>query len=251
MAQQKRKQQQQQQRSGGGGLKPFYIALAVIAVAGIGWIAYSAMGSGGAVTAPIDLGELEAAELTAQAQPVVHGEVDAPVQVTVFSDFTCPGCQAFTTNIEPRLRTQHIEAGNVRFVYFDFPLGGANHPHGFVAARAARCAGDQGRFWEYHDRLFARQSQWSFARGAPINEMIQYAGELGLDVGAFEDCLESDRHADVVSANRLLGERLGVGATPTVFIGTNPIAQWNDWNAVEAAILRELPVRDLVTDTAR
>src|SRR5690606_28880923 len=136
----------------------------------------------------------------------------------------------------------YVERGLVRLTYYDFPLGGAGqHRHSFIAARAGRCAEDQGRFWEYHDVLFGRQTEWSFARTAPVDQLTQYAEYVGLDRARFSECLNSDRHADVVTANRLLGEQLGVGATPTIFIGQRSFPEWSNYQAMSQAIERELP----------
>lgn len=227
--------------SGGSNLKPFYAILAAIALGGIGWIAYSASGGSAAVEA-IDLTGIDDATLFQTAQGVQSGPDDAPLQMFVFSDFTCPGCGAFAQYFEPQLKAEFVEAGKIRFVYYDFPLGGqAGHRHGFLAARAARCAGDQDQFWQYHDVLFARQAEWALARNAPVSQMQEYADLLGLDDGAFEACLKSDQHAEVVSANRQLGERLGVNSTPTVFLGGRSVpALQMGYEEFRSLIQREL-----------
>ena len=88
--------------------------------------------------------------------------------------------------------------------------------------------------------FFARQSEWTFARSAPIDQFVEYARLVGIDAEAFEACLRSDRHADVVTANRRLGETLGVNGTPTVYVGSRPVGEWSSYPAVREAILREL-----------
>ena len=219
-----------------------YIVLALVAVLGGGWIVYTVTtGGGGAVVAPIELTGIDDAQsLIARAPGVTAGPAEARVQILVFSDFTCPACRGFSGLVESQIKAEYVETGKVRLVYHDFPLGGPNHEHGFIAARAARCAGEQNRFWEYHDLLFARQTDWAAARGAPISLMNDYADLAGLNAGQFKSCLESDRFADVVTANKVLGERLGVRATPTVFIGSRSVADWRDYTAVKEAIEREL-----------
>jgi len=226
----------------GSSNRMLYIVLALVAVLGGGWIVYSvATGGGGAVVAPIELTGIEDAQaLMARAPGVTAGSAEAKVQILVFSDFTCPACRGFSGLVEPQIKAEYVETGKVRLVYHDFPLGGPSHEHGFLAARAARCAGEQDRFWEYHDLLFARQTDWSAARGAPVSLMNEYAELAGLDRGRFRSCLESDRFADVVTANKVLGERLGVRATPTVFIGSRSVDDWRDYSAVKEAIEREL-----------
>ncbi len=227
----------------GSSNRNLYIVIALVAVLGGGWIAWTVAtgGSGSAAIAPIELTGIDDAQsLMERAPGVVEGSPDARVQILVFSDFTCPACRGFSGLVEPQIKTEYVETGKVRLIYHDFPLGGPGHEHGFLAARAARCAGEQDRFWAYHDLVFARQSDWATARATPISHMLEYADQAGLDRNAFRDCLESDRFADVVTANRVLGERLGVRATPTVFIGSRSIPDWRDYTAVKEAIEREL-----------
>lgn len=237
-------QSKRQQRAGqASNMRTFYIVLAVIALGGIGWITYSLVGGGGATAVePIQLTGLDDPQaLLNAARPVPAGESNAPVQVLVFSDFTCPACKRWTTMIEPLVKSEFVEAGKVKLVYYDFPLGGAGeHRHSFIAARAARCAAEQDRFWDFHDLLFARQTEWAYERNAPLDRFNEYATVVGLDRAAFDGCVRSERHADVVTANRMLGENLGVNSTPTVFIGNRSVPFWGDWAAVQAAVQREL-----------
>jgi protein-disulfide isomerase len=228
--------------AGGFNLRLFYGTLVAIAVIGIGWIAWSASGRGTPAVAPIDLSGIDDNQaLLQQARGMQLGPDGAPVPILVFSDFTCPGCMAFAQYIEPQIKAEFVNDGRVRYVYYDFPLGGeAGHRHGFLASRAARCAADQGKFWEYHDVLFARQGEWASARNAPVSLLMDYAGLLALDESAFGSCLKSDTHADVVTANKILGERLGVGATPTVFIGSRSIPAGLSYEEVRSLIQREL-----------
>ena len=140
------------------------------------------------------------------------------------------------------MREDFIKTGKVQLVYQDFPLGGA-HKWSFVAARAARCAQDQNKFWEYHDLLFNKQSTWSFERSAPTATFEGYARELQLDEKAFKDCLNSDKHAELVTANKALGEQLGVGHTPTLLMspsGTELDQEWNDYGRMKARLEKEL-----------
>ena len=224
----------------GPNLKVLYGVLVLVAVLGGGWIAYSLTSGGTAATAPIELSGIEDPRaLLDQARGVALGPENG-VQILVFSDFTCPACQGYTGFVEPQIKAEYVQSDQVRYVYYDFPIGGPGHEHGFVAARAARCAGEQDKFWEYHDLLFARQSEWSFARTAPVSQFLEYGDLLGLDRGSLSSCIRSDRFADVVTANRLLGERLGVGSTPTIFIGSRSVPDWRDYDNVKALIEQEL-----------
>jgi protein-disulfide isomerase len=223
-------------------LKPFYIILGIVAVVGIAGIAFAVRGggAGGAVTAPVEITGLEnPQELVARARGVTAGPDNAPVQVLVFSDYMCPYCADFARGVEQQLKAEYVQPGQVQFIYYDFPLGGS-HVHSFVAARAARCAEDQDRFWDYHDVLLGRQSAWMYERSAPINQFVGYARELGLDEGTFRGCLNSDRHADLVSANYMLGQRLGVTGTPTVFVNGRRADRPLSWPDVQAMVAQNI-----------
>jgi protein-disulfide isomerase len=222
--------------AGAKSMKTFYSVLAVIAIAGIGAIVFAMRSGGGMATEPIDLTQLEdAGALLQRARGETAGDPGAPVQIHVFSDYMCPGCAHWAGRIEPMLKAEFVTTGKVLLTYYDYPL--PNHRHSFVAARAARCAGDQGRFWEYHDHLFGTQQVWSFGQSTPTSHFMEIANTVTLDQRQFESCLRSNQHADVVTANLRLGETLGVRGTPTVFLNGRQVNEWNSWPSVREAIL--------------
>jgi protein-disulfide isomerase len=202
-------------------MKKLYIVLAAVAVIGIGAVSYSVgTGGGGAVTAPIAVEGLDDLErLVELAQGNTKGNENATVTIIEFGDFQCPACGQFATQHKPQMELAFVESGKAKFVYYDWPIIQA-HPHAFLAARASRCAADQNKYWEYHDNLFRNQVRWAPSTNA-AGMFVDYAGELGLDEGAFRSCLESDQHADVVTANMELGNQLGVGGTPTILVEFN------------------------------
>jgi protein-disulfide isomerase len=153
------------------------------------------------------------------AQGVTKGDSSATVTIIEFGDYQCPGCAMFATQVKPQIELSLVETGKVQFVFYDFPITSI-HPNAFLAARAARCADDQGRFWDYHDNLFRVQPRWSALTNA-VGIFEEYARTLEMDDGAFEACLNSDRHAELVTANMQLGEVLGVPSTPTILIVHN------------------------------
>jgi protein-disulfide isomerase len=223
-------------------LKPFYIILGVVALVGIGGILFAMRGGAGrgVATEPADLsGVTDAQELVARARGVAVGPDNAPVQVLVFSDYMCPWCAEFALGSEKQLKSEFVEPGQVQFIYYDFPLGGA-HVHSFLAARAARCAEDQGRFWEFHDVLFERQRAWMGERAAPISTFNGYAQELGLDMDEFRGCLNSDRHQELVTANYVLGAQLGVSGTPTVFVNGRRVGNPTVWSNMREAVQQQI-----------
>ena len=142
----------------------------------------------------------------------VLGRRDAPVTIVEFSDYQCPFCRQFVTATLPALKSAYIDAGKVRWVFRDFPLDRI-HPHARKASEAARCAGDQGKYWEMHDLLF--QNQQALAE----DQLPTHAGTLRLDVAAFAACLTSSKHANDVQKNFSEGAAAGVNGTPSFVIG--------------------------------
>jgi protein-disulfide isomerase len=199
-------------------MKKLYIVLAAVAVIGIGAVALS-VGSGGgaAVTAPVPVEGLDDPErLVELAQGMTKGDESATVSIIEFGDFQCPACQGFAMQVKPQVELAYVESGRVKFVYYDWPIV-SGHPNAFLAARASRCAADQGMYWEYHDNLFRNQGRWAPLTN-PVSTFVEYAETLGLDRGEFASCVNSDRHAELVTANMELGNQLGVNQTPTIYV---------------------------------
>lgn len=225
---------------GKSGLSPFAWVLIGTGVLAVALIAYN-VGQrtlGDMATAPVQLDIANDQELVEMAQGMVAGDPDAPATIVEFGDFQCPGCGGFARQVKPLVDRQLIDTGRASFVFYDFPLVGI-HGSAFLAARAARCAGDQDRFWDFHDQLFLNQAQWSTASN-PASRFERYASDLGLDSEAFEECLRSDRHAQTVTANMMLGEALGVTGTPTVMVsrgqGMATRLQSTDFNTIADAV---------------
>ncbi len=154
---------------------------------------------------------------------MAKGPAAAPVTIFEWSDYECPFCQR-AQEVLQRLQAEFPDT--VRFVFKDFPL--RSHPNALPAALAARCAGAQGRYWEYHDLLFVAQPD--LAR----DHLIGYARRLGLDTAAFTECLDTGRFRDAVLAEQREGREAGVRATPTFFInqrkieGSLPLEEFRD-----------------------
>lgn len=139
-----------------------------------------------------------------QADGRVRGDPNAPVTLIEYSDFTCGFCGKFFRETWPRLRTKYVETGQVRFLYRDFPRDPEGP--GMTAALAARCAGDQGKYWEMHDRLF----------GGPIeyDRLQAYAAAIGLNQPAFAACLRDAPHREAILKDKADGLRIGFVGTP-------------------------------------
>ncbi len=137
----------------------------------------------------------------------VRGKAGAPVTIVEFSDFQCPFCQ----RVNPTLaKLRETYGDRINIVFKDYPL--PNHPQAPKAAEAARCAGEQNKFWEMHDAMFANQ------RALEVPALKQTARAIGLDGGAFDTCIDSGKHAATIEKNAALGEQMGVNSTPTLYV---------------------------------
>jgi protein-disulfide isomerase len=138
----------------------------------------------------------------------VRGNPDAPVTIVEFSDFQCPFCKAAESTLKEVL-TKY--SGRVKLAYLDYPLREI-HPKAQSAAEAARCAGEQGKFWEYHDALYADQSKLDGA------ELVSSAVALNMDEKSFRSCLDSGKFKSKIEADREQGTKAGVAGTPGFFV---------------------------------
>lgn len=160
----------------------------------------------------------------------VRGAADAAVTLVEFSDFQCPFCK----QVQPTL-TQLLARypGKVKLAYRDFPIDSL-HPQARRAAEAARCALDQGKFWDYHDLLFANAPQ------ATPEDLGRYAQQVGLDLTKFEPCLSGGVHRAAVQRNLDDGTRLGITGTPAFFINGRPLSGAQPLEAFVRVIEEEL-----------
>jgi protein-disulfide isomerase len=136
----------------------------------------------------------------------VRGSRNAPMMIVEFADYQCPYCQ----QMHPELKILQQElAGKVAVAFKDFPL--AMHANAEKAAEAARCAGEQGKYWDFHDVLFHNSENLEVA------QIKQYAHDLKLNQANFDACLDSGKEAAAVQKDEAQGKQLGVRATPSFF----------------------------------
>jgi protein-disulfide isomerase len=158
------------------------------------------------------------------------GSASAPVTLVEFSDFQCPFCQ----RVAPTLKQVKQTYGDkVRIVWKDFPLTQI-HPQAFKAGEAAHCAGDQGKFWEYHDRLFANQQLLQ------PTDLKKHAADLGLDSKAFDSCLDASKYGERVRDGVAEGSRLGVNSTPMIYINGRVLSGAQPYEVFATVIDEEL-----------
>ena len=168
--------------------------------------------------------------VTIAADDPAQGKADAPVTVIEFSDFQCPFC----LRVMPTLKQLRAKYGDkMRLVWKDFPLTQI-HPQAFVAAQAGNCAREQGKFWEYHDKLFANQS------ALQAESLKKYAADAGLDTGKFNQCLDSSKYEARVEEELTAGNHLGISSTPTLYVNGRMINGAQPIEVFESVIDEEL-----------
>jgi protein-disulfide isomerase len=201
----------------------FYSILVVLAFAAgilVGYATWGRTPAAPGTTAAAPSGPLaEAPVATAQPQYVRYevptegspslGPADAPITIVEFSDFQCPYCGRFYQQTYKPLLDAY--PGKIRFVYRHLQLTSI-HPNAMPAAEAAMCANEQGKFWEFHDALFADQASLG------QDFYLQIAQNLGLDMTAFQDCLTTEKYSAEIQKDSDFALNLGVNSTPTFFI---------------------------------
>lgn len=140
------------------------------------------------------------------------GDPNAPIKIEEFSDYQCPYCRKFSVETEPQLVETYIATGKVHFTYRSF--GKFIGPESQAAAEAAYCAGEQNKYWEYHDTLFANQTGENVGNYTD-RRLIAFAETLGLDIDTFRSCFESGKYAKRVNQDFVDGSAAGVQATPS------------------------------------
>src|SRR6266705_878347 len=135
------------------------------------------------------------------------GSVNAPVTIVEFADFQCSFCRKFWANTLPKLKASYVKQDQVRMIYRHFAILGKFSQQ---AAMAAECAGEQGKFWEYHDQLFTNQAGLAFTQ----SKLEQYARMLGLKAANFNRCLTSEKYRKKVEGETAVAASLGARGTP-------------------------------------
>jgi protein-disulfide isomerase len=140
-----------------------------------------------------------------------RGTNSARIAIIEYSDFDCSFCGKYALNIFPRVDQDYVKPGKVRYFFRDLPE--PNDTNSWFKARAARCAGDQGKFWEMHDLLFSAQS----ATGQEVSALTQM---LELDAGRFNECVSSEKYLENIQRSAAGARRMGLFGTPAFLIGT-------------------------------
>ena len=141
-----------------------------------------------------------------------RGDKNAKLTLVEFSEFQCPFCGRHVRDTVPTLEKDYIKTGKVKYVFRDLPLESI-HKNAFKAAEAAHCAGDQNKYWEMHDRLFANQNALEPAM------LAAHAQAVGVDAKKFQECLDSGKYATAIRKDIAEANKYGITGTPTSVIG--------------------------------
>jgi protein-disulfide isomerase len=140
------------------------------------------------------------------------GSQSAKLILIEFTDYQCPFCGRHFQQTSPQIERDYVNTGRVRHVVRDFPIESI-HKEALKPAEAAHCAGEQGQYWQMHERLFKDQNALTG------DHLSAYAGALGLDVQSFKQCLDSNKYAVRIRQDLAEAQKLGVQATPSFFLG--------------------------------
>ena len=202
-----------------GGMKGFYTVLGVVAVVGLAILGYQLSRSSSAGI-PANVAILPTD--TAGFRGYILGSDSAPVEIVEYADYQCPWCAQFALVTFPDVEERLIRTGRLRWRYRDYPLDQI-HRHARTSAHAAACADEQGKFWPVHKLIYQGQEDW--ANGNARKVIRGYAEAAQLDMGKYDQCMESARYAGRIEASHSEGNSLGVNGTPMFLIAGRLVGQ--------------------------
>jgi protein-disulfide isomerase len=153
------------------------------------------------------------------------GAENAPITMIEYTDYQCPYCQAYTIQTFPEIKQKDISTGRVKYIVKDLPITG--HTKAYNASNATRCSGEQGLYWEMHEKIFLAQRNWSGASDVDAT-FAEYAEELGADKETFEVCIATNKYAEQIAGDVQEANSVGISGTPSftvngfVAIGAQP-----------------------------
>lgn len=147
------------------------------------------------------------------------GSENAPIVIIEYSDYQCPFCRTWVEASKAQLQREYIDTGKVRLIWKDFPLN--FHPMAETYSNAARCAGEQGKYWQMHDTIFSEQGKkgQGTITDITVSDIKQWGSNLGLNTTQFNSCVDTDKYAAEIQDNTREGTSVGVGGTPSFVIG--------------------------------
>ncbi|HET8720204.1 MAG TPA: thioredoxin domain-containing protein [Candidatus Nitrosotenuis sp.] len=158
-------------------------------------------------------GDFSKQDLVQNGSPY-EGNPESAITIVEFGDYQCTYCHKFHQSSLDTIKKEYIQTGKANLVFRDFPLNG---PDSILAAEASHCAGDQGRFWEYHDALY---ENWAGENTGWVtrDSLSKFAQSTGIDLNQFNSCLDSAKHKQQVLDTYTFGQKIGINATPSFLI---------------------------------
>ena len=167
----------------------------------------------------------------------VLGNKNAKVTVINFADFRCPFCEKLFTEVESQLIKDYVDTGKVQFAFRNYAFLG---PASVVAANAAECANEQGKFWDMHDYFYKNQPPESDTSMYTVDNLTQVAGTLGMNTDQFRSCLSANKYQKNVDQDLAEGQKAGVSGTPAVFVNGALIVGAQPYETFKTAIDKAL-----------
>ena len=174
---------------------------------------------------------------TAVVNGVHLGDPNALVKVDIYEDFRCSVCKIYTDNYEPQVIQNYVDTGKVYYTFHSFIVidGNDGTDASYRSANAAMCAADQGKFWAYHDTLYANQVTED-ASLFTDERLATMAQNLGLDMTAFDQCYQAKQHASVIQNDINQGTSLKIGGTPSIFVNGTSVSYTNLLTSIDTAL---------------
>jgi len=154
--------------------------------------------------------------VTAADRGRIEGDANAKTWLIVASDFQCPFCKQWHDESYKTVYDEYVRSGKIKVAYVNYPL--QQHQHAMATAEAAMCAAAQGKFWPYHEALFATQKDWE-SLPSPAAVLDSIAGAVGLDKAAWKQCVDSGKMKPLIEADHDRTAAAGVQSTPSFIIG--------------------------------
>ncbi|MGH7245706.1 MAG: DsbA family protein [Candidatus Levyibacteriota bacterium] len=167
----------------------------------------------------------------------VLGKKGAPIQIVEFADLRCPFCDSFFKDTEPQIIKQYVDTGKATFAFRGFAFLG---PASTVAANAAECANEQGKFWAFHDYMYQNQPDESDTSMYNTDSLTTIAQNMGMNADQFRTCLSNNKYNNNVNNDYNDGTKAGVSGTPTTFVNGQAVVGAEPFSAFQTLIDQEL-----------
>ena len=218
------------------------LAIVFVAIGGllIAWLFYSSLQK--KVTAANDTTQpvvtITPRVFNTKVDGVHLGDPNAPVKLDEYADFRCSACLYYSQNTEPQILTNYVETGKVYYTYHFFLVidGNDGSDASYRSANAALCAGEQNRFWDYHDTLYANQITESASLFTDAR-LVTMAENLKLDMTAFNQCYQAKKYASIIQTDQAKAQSLGLTGTPSILVNGKLVTNFSQLaQTIDAAL---------------